>query len=503
MSSRTATNRFFNMTEIILLIATFIDALDAKAISYLSRINRCAYASLIQKRVRIVSCPVENVPSLSVFLERHKELPCRSLEIIGKGDFHSDPRDLKAHSSLVSILKRIGEQQTLETFAYKTLFGSNPRSVCVPSEIWSALRASSTSLRSLNIMLQPCSWASLSAIEFIELKSVQLTFNTPGWPSDCRNNSLSPADISLSGTITTPRFLNSMQHLTNLVLTFNSPRVDAMIMNMENLHFPALIAIDIYTDSNSPVLNQFIENHPGLHRLHLSSAMPFTSSPFQTQHFPELRALRFRVESADHWNANVPEFALPDLGNAETLHAHCTYIEHLSIYDLRTLPSVHKYAHPYLNQLRRLDLQTVDSRQVSQDVLNTTLGSFTALIEISITISRFRECPAFGRRAIENPIAELQSYLTSLKDCVPLRAMHLYNPSSQPLNASDLQNLHPVPPSLRYVSWGNHFGTTTVRIVHNSASQSAHAEVCEIPSPPREIVYDWTSKNTFRHLINL
>ncbi|KLO09523.1 hypothetical protein SCHPADRAFT_561987 [Schizopora paradoxa] len=367
------------------------------------------------------------------------------------------------------------------------------------------LRASSTTLRSLNIEFQPCNWASLSDVKFTELRSLQLTLSNPRRPSDCRHANLAEANILLSSTIPIPRFLKSMQHLTNLVLSLHHPSSE--ITRMAKAYFPALVALDIYTDPNaySPALNLFIANHPGLRRLHLTSVLSFISQPFQTQHFPELRALKFMVEEANYANGNglFPFFAPPDLGSAETIRARRPRIEHLSIYNLRNIQPISKYTHPYVNQLRRLDLQILDSGQISQEDLITTLGPFTALVEISVILDGIHERPGFGRRAIEKSIKELQNYLTSLKNCVPLRAIHLYNPSSQPLSSSDLQNLQPVPPALQYVSWGNRFGTTIFRVIHDSASQSAHVEVCEIPPPPREMVYDWTSENTFRHVLNL
>ncbi|KLO09511.1 hypothetical protein SCHPADRAFT_561630 [Schizopora paradoxa] len=128
------------------------------------------------------------------------------------------------------------------------------------------------------------------------------------------------------------------------------------------------------------------------------------------------------------------------------------------------------------------------------------LGSFTALVELSITIAGK---PNTGtKRAKVQSIYELQCLFRSLKGCTSLRALHLDDAGSNMLDTSELQNLQHVPPSLQFISWGSRDGKKTFRIIRDSASQSAHAVAYEVSPPPHEIVYDWTSKNTFRHLFD-
>ncbi|KLO09509.1 hypothetical protein SCHPADRAFT_1000194 [Schizopora paradoxa] len=486
MSTKSAADACFSIPEIVLLIATFIDPSFIKTLSYLSKTNRCTYLSLEQERSRMISCRIENVPSLSLFADRqllrHESFPCRLLEIIGERGVHSD-----AYDSLASILNHIGESQTLDAFAYRCLSRSL-EFVCVHPEIWNALRASSTTLRSLNIMSHPCNWLSLSTIEFTELRSLQLALSVSSSPSECRNFIASPAHIVLSFNV--PRFLQKMQHLTNLVLIL--PHSMIGMLNMRNLFLPALIAIDIFGDIAPVGLTEFVTHHSELLRLHLCF-YSLIQSPIQEQHLPKLRSLKFGVELMEK-----------DRTYTSLIRARRPHLEHISIYDLRSFRFLGNFIEPFQHQLLRLDLKSADYENLIVDNLRRPLESFVALIEISVTIGGPPIPPKSGARySTLKSNAELQAYLRSFVVCTSLKALHLHNPSTLPLRNSDLQNLRHVPPSLQYISWGNRLGTTTFRIVRDSASQSTHAEVCEIPPPPREIVHDWTSENTFRHALDL
>lgn len=188
MTSGNAADLCFNMPDMILSIARFVDCSINSSLSHFSRTNRCAYLSLEHERSRIISCHVEDIPSLSRFLKqqlrRNGQLSCRSLEVsfpsseysifaycystrfmnanikvIGKPFFHSGPRAMNAHKSFVEILNLVGENEALDAFAYRTSkFNSLREWLCVPPEIWTALRKSTGKLKSLNIMSHPCNW---------------------------------------------------------------------------------------------------------------------------------------------------------------------------------------------------------------------------------------------------------------------------------------------------------------------------------------------------------
>ncbi|KLO09508.1 hypothetical protein SCHPADRAFT_931095 [Schizopora paradoxa] len=495
--SKSPAETCFSIPEVILHIAAFIDNSDEGTLSYLSRTNRCAYLSLEQDRSRIVSCRLENTPSLALFLDRqlskYEQIWCRSLEIIGTPYSRSDSREVDAQSSLLSILNQIGKVQMLDAFAYRT-YNHRQGFLCIPRQIMTALRASSGTLRSLNIMSHPCNWASLLNTDFNELRNLQLALTNSKSPNECRSPFLPPEDTLISSDL--PRFLQSMGHLTNLVLTIHN--LKAGILNMSNIHFPALIAIDISASIAPLGLTRFVASHTELLRLHLSFGESFVPGPFLPQDLPKLRALKFRVENNRMFSTFLGK------RQSESAEETCTRrpnIEHISIENLAYFQFLRDCINPFGAQLRRLDLHCWDDRPVFRGEFYKMLKSFSALVELSIMIKGRWDIGA--KNVIIQSISELQNLLRSLKDCASLRAMHLSDAASKPLEVSDLKNLQPVPPSLRFVSWENRDGKTTFRIVHNTESQSAHAVIYEVPPLPHNIVYDWTSRNTFRHLFNL
>ncbi|KLO09507.1 hypothetical protein SCHPADRAFT_931094 [Schizopora paradoxa] len=504
MSSKSSAEACFSIPEIIQRIAVFVDNWDKCTLSYFSRTNRCTHISLQQERNRTISCRVENIPSLSMFIDRRLSqdelVPCRSLEIIGNRGFQSDPRDVDAHSSLVSILNHLGENRRLDAFSYRGPDQSQ-EFVCVPPQIWTALRPSSGALKSLNIMTHSCNWDTLFAIDFSELRGLQLAIDFSILsPYGCRNVNLSYTGTLLSSQI--PRFLQCMQHLTNLMLSL--PYARAGTLNMKDLLFPALLAVDLSSHTPPLGLTRFIARHPELLRLQLRFEASFILAQVQVQDLPNLRALKFRAGSVEH--AILSTFFArrpPAPSNAEEVRARRLHIEHISICNLQEFRGLEYYISPYGSQLRRLDLQISNHRQISQNHLSFELRSFTALVELSITIIDIHPELGLVKRTEEKSISELRNYLKALKRCVSLKALHLHNPPSRPVSSSNLQNLEPLPPSLQYISWKNRSVKTTFRIVRDSASHSPHAVVCEVPSVQREIVYDWTSENTFRHAFDL
>ncbi|KLO09527.1 hypothetical protein SCHPADRAFT_931108 [Schizopora paradoxa] len=487
----------FSLPEIILYIATFI--LDARTLSYFARTNRCAYLSLEQERCRNISFLVEKTPSLALFLDRqfsrHKQLSCRSLEVIGKPSFHLDPREVDTQSSILSILKEIGKRKTLEAFSYRT---TNQRRefLCVAPQIFIVLRASSRTLKSLNIMSHPCNWVSLFKSDFTELRNLQLALSYTSSPFECRTPFESPHDVLSSSD--RHRFLQSMRHLTNLVLTIHDCK--AWMLDMSDLHFPKLIAIDISVTRSFALTGviRFVACHTELLRLRLSFERPFVRESFLPQDLPKLRALEFKV------GLNHPFDTFFGRGQSESAEEICARrpdIVHLSIVNLVSFQFLKDYVSPFGRQLQRLDLRSCDEQPVIGSEFYEMLKSFSALVELSITIHGRRDTGA--QNVVVQSISEVQNLLRALKDCASLRAMHLSDALAKPLDVSDLKSLQPVPPSLRYISWGNIDGETTFRIVHNTETRSAHAVVCEVSPPPHDIVYDWTSKNTFRHLFQV
>ncbi|KLO09526.1 hypothetical protein SCHPADRAFT_1000206 [Schizopora paradoxa] len=495
MTNKCAAETCFNIPEIILHISAFVWKSDAGTLSYLSRTNRCAYLSLEQERSRIVSCLLEKTHSLSLFLNRqlskYEQISCRSLEIIGTPYSRSVSRELDAQSSLLSILNHIGKSQTLVAFGYRTY--NHQEFLCTPPQIMAALRASSGTLRSLNIMSHSCSWESLLKSDFNELRNLQLALISSKSQTKCKSPFLQPAEFLISSDL--PRFLQSMRHLTNLVLSIHGFK--AGILNMSNLHFPTLIAIDISASTAPLGLTQFVASHSELLHLHLSFGESFVPGPFLPQDLPKLRALKFSVEN----NRMFATFlGRSHSESAEETCARRPNIQHISIDNLAYFQFLKDCINPFGAQLRRLDLRCWDDQPVFRGEFYKMLKSFTALVELSMTIRGRRDIGA--KNVIIQSISELQNLLRSLKDCASLRAIHLRDMVSKPLDVSDLKNLQLVPPSLQFISWESRDGKTTFRIIHNTETRSAHAVACEVPPPPHDVVYDWTSKNTLRHLFS-
>ncbi|KLO09510.1 hypothetical protein SCHPADRAFT_931097, partial [Schizopora paradoxa] len=338
MSNKRAADTSFNISEIVSKISTFIDDSDETSLSYLSRTNRCAYLSLQRDRGRIIACRVENVPSLSQFLNRqlsnYGRILCRSLEIIAKEGFHLDPRDSASHSSLESVFKLIGENQALNAFAYRTATPNCPQEfVCAPPRIWDSLRTSSGNLQALNIVTHACNWPSVFRLSFSGLRSLQLVLSFSTTPFRCRKVDYDPKENLWA--VLVPRFLQRMEHLTHLVLSLRKAEFDPGF-EMTDLHFPALIAIDISASTAPRGLIRFTANHPNLVRLHLHFKESTGQGQFRPQHLPMLRALKLREENS----GTFATFLGRPSESVEHAFARRPHIEHFFIYT--AIPGPHR-----------------------------------------------------------------------------------------------------------------------------------------------------------------
>lgn len=165
-----------------------------------------------------------------------------------------------------------------------------------------------------------------------------------------------------------------MQHLTNLVLIL--PHSMIVTAKMEDLRLPALLALNI-TGGIAPLgLTQFVTNHSKLLRLHLCFGMLLGQTVVQERHLPKLRSLKFEVELMER-----------DRIYTTLIRERRPHIEHISIYNLRTF-RLDRYISQFQQQLRRLDLKTVPvgHGDFLLEDLRRSLKSFTALVEISVTI---------------------------------------------------------------------------------------------------------------------
>ncbi|KLO09504.1 hypothetical protein SCHPADRAFT_943563 [Schizopora paradoxa] len=288
-----------------------------------------------------------------------------------------------------------------------------------------------------------------------------------------------------------------MSRLTNLVLSFRN--FQAGVFDIRNLQLPLLIACDITCDSE-PLglgLTEFVKNHSGLFRLHLSfieSVTPEFPSPFLPEKISKIQNLKLSADNSLTIGTWLREWG----ESTEEARVWRPQLEHFSIGKLRSLAFLDYYVKPFGAQLRRLDLEIRNEGAVINDDFYNLLTLFTALIELSITTN----APPSSTMLVIQASSHLRKTLRACKDCTSLRAMHFYDKPAQSLEPYHLKNLHPVPPSLQFISWGNWRGTTTFRIIHDRVSRKARAEECEVPPHPTGIIYDWTSENTFRHLFD-
>lgn len=86
--------------------------------------------------------------------------------------------------------------------------------------------------------------------------------------------------------------------------------------------------------------------------------------------------------------------------------------------------------------------------------------------------------------------------------------MHLKDGKSSPLDVSMLRDLDPVPPSIRFISWGCRSGKTAFRVVHDEETKTAYGvpfpfHNFEVERQSEDVVFDWTGENTFRDYLDL
>ncbi|KLO09529.1 hypothetical protein SCHPADRAFT_562038 [Schizopora paradoxa] len=177
-------------------------------------------------------------------------------------------------------------------------------------------------------------------------------------------------------------FFQHMPHLTNLVLSLG--RFTAEVLDMTDLHFPALTSIDMTGDTAPLGLIRFVAGHSGILCLHLHFVRSAGGEPFLPQDLPKLRALKWKMNDSSIFMAFLGRLA-------------CTrrpHIDHLFVYNLLAISLLKHKSMPFCGQIRRLDLQLYDEKLIFKDEFCNSLRSFTALVELSITITskngRFR-----------------------------------------------------------------------------------------------------------------
>ena len=88
--------------------------------------------------------------------------------------------------------------------------------------------------------------------------------------------------------------------------------------------------------------------------------------------------------------------------------------------------------------------------------------------------------------------------LRCLATCSTLKAFHVHDPETLPLQAEDLRNLFPVPRSLQFISWGHYAGKQVFRVVHDQVTMRANVVPFDLPPKAKEVVYDWRNENTLQ-----
>ncbi len=75
--------------------------------------------------------------------------------------------------------------------------------------------------------------------------------------------------------------------------------------------------------------------------------------------------------------------------------------------------------------------------------------------------------------------------------------MRLDDGNTSPLHVSMLKDLHPIPPSIQFISWGHCIGVRK-RDLHDKERKKAYgvhfADTISFES--EDMVFDWTSENT-------
>ncbi|KLO04751.1 hypothetical protein SCHPADRAFT_896791 [Schizopora paradoxa] len=490
--SENAANICFNVPDIILWIAHFVDSSDSSTLSVISRTTRCAYVTLVDELSREISCHIVDVPSLAEFLSertrRAGKLDCRSTEIIGKECFYSDPRELESNQALAKILRLVSEYQTLQTF-YHHAWDETDTFLCLPKEIFHALGHSSNSITTMNITAHPCNWDTLFTIEFKVMRKFQLALSPGDTRTECgRTEAGTPIHRS-----NVSNFLQNMGQLTHLVLTISSNLVGDL--DITKLRFPNLESFDLSRDFASPGLYCFVARHMALQYLHLHFKTGHIPSPFRDYHLPELRALKMNGR-----NTNTLATFLGKKDEVATITcARRPRLEHLRIHDVDRLYYLNVYVLPLASQLRRLDLHFFFRSPPFEIEFGSFLASFEVLVELSISFE-----PRLVVTLVEDPHSQtfsaltLRTILRYMDNCSSLKALHLCDTETYPLLIEDLQNLSPVPKSIEFISWRCYNEKQVFRVVHDQATMSAHAVPFNLPLNTKEVVHDWRNENTIQ-----
>ncbi len=221
--------------------------------------------------------------------------------------------------------------------------------------------------------------SSLFAIDFKEIRKLHLSLYSYGSFPECRRkisaDSLKPSNVF--------NFLGKMRHLTNLILALSNYRFGAF--NISDLYFPALRALDISGNDAPTGLIPFVAKHASLHILHVRFDYGPLPAPFQDQDLLKLRAL---MMSARNNTGVFSTFLSKHSESEEETCARRPHLDHLCIYNVDSLHYLRAYVQPLGRQLRRLDLHFLVRMPVFEDGFSTFLASFTALVELSITLRR-------------------------------------------------------------------------------------------------------------------
>jgi len=192
--------------------------------------------------------------------------------------------------------------------------------------------------------------------------------------------------------------------------------------------------------------------------------------------------------------------------SAEVICSRRPHFEHLRLDNIRDGPYQLRFVQPLGRQLRRLDLHFVSRTTVFEDWFITFLESFAVLVELSIILNRRTDETSLSGPCNQVPVLSesiLRRILCCFKDCMSLKAIHLSDEETRPLCASELNDLHPISPSVQLISWGCDTGKQAFKVVHDAETKKAHGvPFDDVSFELQEMVFDWTSENTFRHFFD-
>lgn len=216
--------------------------------------------------------------------------------------------------------------------------------------------------------------------------------------TECRAQDKSYIDITRVEITTVPEFLQSMQRLATLVLSL-SHNTGQHRLFLYRVHLPALRSLDVSGDKEPHGFVRFLETHSSLlHTLRLRFEMWLLSFGERRRSATDHMLLELRALMVDENNG---EFTDDLLGKrtAESADATCARrprFEHLRVHDIRTRSYLTERVQPLGRMLRRLDLQFLSRRLVFEEWFTAFLESFTALVELSITLRRADPAPFSG-----------------------------------------------------------------------------------------------------------